>query len=581
MKYPPVSSALLVLLSAFGPPLLAAECGVPATAIALVQGSGDRSPMAGEKVTVEGIVTHDARHSGGWRGVYIQQADALADTDPTTSEALFVFTDSDIGKTSHRVRVSGEVREFHGLTELTQVTHISDCGPAPLPEAVTIPAPWPNGVVPEYLENMRVIFTKPLTVIDTYHLARYGELTLAETMQWVPTQLMPPGPVAARLFNIQLQQRLVLDDGHSRRDPRPVAYPPPGLSYHHTLRAGDTVAGLNGVLDFRFGAWRLQPTTTPEFTSENPRPQPPEKAPGSNFRVVTLNLGNYFNGNGEGEGFLASRGADSEGRLRAQTDQLVATVRGLAPDVLTVMEVENDGYGTDSALATLTEALGDGWHYASTQQAPGTDAIRVGILYQSRIVAPEGQARVQPQSGKGRPAISQTFRLKDRDTRIRVIAVHLKSKGCRHARGDNLDQNDGQGCFAKARAEAATELTAWLDSLGSPEHLAGMLLTGDFNSYARERPMEILAEAGFTDLVRHYHGYKTRSFRYKGRAGTLDYILADDRLKARAKAAQVWTINADEPPSLGYQGPFAATEDKPGPWRSSDHDPVFVDLDLQ
>lgn len=581
MKYLPISSALLVLLSAFGSPLQAAECGLPATAIAQVQGASDRSPMAGEKITVEGVVTHDARHTGGWRGVYIQQADDLADTDPATSEALFVFTDSHIGKTGHMVRVSGEVREYHGLTELTKVTQISDCGQAPLPEAVTIAAPWPNGVIPEHLENMRVSVTEPLTVIDTYNLARYGELTLAESMQWVPTQLMPPGPVAARLSEIQQQQRLVLDDGYSRRDPRPVAYPPPGLSYRHTLRAGDTVTGLNGILDFRFGAWRLQPTTTPEFTAENPRPQPPDKAPGSNFRVVTLNLGNYFNGNGKGEGFLARRGADSADRLRAQTDRLVATVQALAPDVLTVMEVENDGYGTDSALAALTGALGDGWRYASTQQAPGTDAIRVGILYQSRIVAPEGQAGVQPQSGKGRPAISQTFKLKDRDTRIRVVAVHLKSKGCRHARGDNLDQNDGQGCFAKARSESATELTSWLHGLGSPEHLAGVLLTGDFNSYARERPMEILAEAGFTDLVRHYHGTEKYSYRYKGRAGTLDYVLTDDRLKARAKAALVWNINADEPPSLSYHGPFAAPEGRPAPWRSSDHDPVLVDMDLQ
>ena len=59
---------------------------VPAgIAIGQVQGAGERSPLEGQRVTVEGAVTADFR--AGLGGVFVQDA---GDGDAATSDALFV-----------------------------------------------------------------------------------------------------------------------------------------------------------------------------------------------------------------------------------------------------------------------------------------------------------------------------------------------------------------------------------------------------------------------------------------------------------------------------------------------------------
>ncbi|MDX1799644.1 MAG: endonuclease, partial [Marinobacter sp.] len=158
---------------------------------------------------------------------------------------------------------------------------------------------------------------------------------------------------------------------------------------------------------------------------------------------------------------------------------------------------------------------------------------------------------------------------------------HFKSKRCHGARGGNRDRGDGQGCYVAARVKAATQLATWARNLPEVPALAGTLITGDLNSYARETPLSELASAGFTDLVRHFHGLDRHSFRFRGRAGTLDYGLASPDLLHRVKDARLWAVNSDEPSALGYASarvPVAAAS--AFPWRSSDHDPVIVDLAL-
>jgi predicted extracellular nuclease len=541
---------------------------------------------------VEGVLTLDARGADGFRGLYLQQADTEIDGDPATSEALFIYTDKAAGQQGRRLRVTGRIKEFHELTELTDVRTLIDCGPGTLPAPVQLSRLWPSGREPEHLENMRVSYTGPLTVIDNYNLARYGELTLAEDPQWIPTQLMPPGPATQKRQALQEKQRLILDDASGARDPRPVPYPPPALDYDNSVRAGDRVAGLTGILDYRFGAWRLQPVILPAFEARNARPPAPEKPKGSNLRVVAFNLGNYFNGNGHGEGFAGQRGAADSVGLRAQTDRLKSVIAALEPDILTVMEVENDGYGPDSALADLAGALGNDWRYLATDQKPGRDAIRIGILYNGGNIEPVGPARLQTGIDQGRLAMAQVFGQTGTKQTLRVVAVHFKSKSCRGAEGPNRDQNDGQGCYARVREQAALALARWLkqlDRIAQPAEpvvpTAGTLITGDLNSYAREIPLQRLEQAGFTDLIRQRHGLYSYSYRFRGRAGTLDYLLADAPLLNRVLAARTWAINADEPRALSYDSALSgagslSSERRSAPWRSSDHDPLVLDLAL-
>lgn len=586
---------LCLLILTFLPATAAAAsaCGDAATPIATVQGSGPTSPLTGRTVTVEGILTLDSRAGGGFGGFYLQQADTETDGERTTSEALFVYTDRATGEPGMRLRVTGQVKEYHGLTELVAVREIRSCGPEALPASVILELPW--SVDPESVENMRVSFRQPLTVVDNANLARYGELALAATDQVQPTEYLSPGDLAHRRSVRDRRNRVLLDDNRSLRDPRPIPWPPAAAS-SATVRAGDRIDRLAGILDFRFGAWRLQPAREPRFLASNPRnpapPSPPDNSapdkssPGGSVRVVALNLGNYFNGNGRGGDFPTPRGAATNAELQRQQLRLVQALRAPKPDILAVMELENDGYGPHSAIATLAAALGRHWRFISTPGEDGDDAIRTGLLYHSARVHAVGPPRRLASGSfrtRGRPPLAQDFRRADGEHTVRVIVPHLKSKSCRGARGKDRDQADGQGCYAGRRTAQAEALANWSGTASADPRSAGTLIIGDLNSYARERPLSVLAEAGFASMVHQFHpctdGHcRHYTYRYRGAKGTLDYALASEKLRPRVVAARSWLVNADEPRVPGYRS-FAGS-DADGPWRSSDHNPVIVDLSL-
>ncbi|MFN2362421.1 MAG: ExeM/NucH family extracellular endonuclease [Marinobacter sp.] len=576
-----LAPALLLWL----PVMAAAEsCGAPATAISDVQGEETSSSLAGKTVSVEGVITMDARHKDGFRGFYLQQPDHETDNNPKTSEALFVYTNRSAGSRGERVRVSGRVKEFHGLTELTDVSSVDRCGKEDLPEPVPVNLPWPGDLPPEHLENMRVEVSGELTVIDHYNLARYGELTLAARDQLIATEVIEPGKAAQSRHQSQNHSRLILDDGKGARNPRPVPWPEPNLSADNTVRAGDRVGNLSGILDFRFGAWRLQPESTPVFKPVNPRPGVPPRPESTTLRVVTLNLGNFFNGDGNGKGFPAPRGARTAAGYTQQQSRLVAALTKPDPDIIAVTEMENDGYGPNSAIADLANALGEQWRFVKADSRTGTDAIRNDLLYRSDRIRTKGRAR-RPDAASSpklaRPPVSQVFRSLEGNDTLRIIVTHLKSKACGGAAGPDRDQKDGQGCYNHSREQATRAILKWADSLPMPGSMAGTMITGDMNSYARETPLQLLAEAGYTNAVRQFHtcnetACDQTSYRYRGRRGTLDYSLVSEGLIERLVGATAWPINAEEPVALGYQGPVPVPGDQP--WRSSDHNPVITDF---
>lgn len=575
--------ALFVFLLLLASQDLAANlCGAPATPVSEIQGRGDSSPLVGDSVTVEGILTFDGRMDGGFDGFYIQQADGETDDSPETSEALFVFTRKKTGVAGERLRVSGTVKEFHGLTELADIRTIASCGSAPLPKAQILTLLWPEAL--ESLENMRVRVAQPLTIIDSWNLALYGELTLAAGDQVVPTEYLEPGPQAAQIAGRNRQQRLLLDDGRSVRHPSPIPWPPSGLSNENTVRSGDKVRELSGILDYRFGAWRIQPEKPPVFESVNARPSAPGRPEEPHVRIMTMNLENYFNGDGEGGGFPTARGAPTALALEVQHRRLVEALRRPDPDILAVTELENDGYSKVSAIAQLARALGPQWAFVKTPGADGLDKIRTGLLYRrDRIVAEAQPERLNsgPFSRKGRPPLAQTFRPEGQRFAIQIVVPHLKSKSCQGATGGDRDRNDGQGCYAGRRTEAAHALAKWLERLPQVPDLAGTLITGDLNSYFQEAPLQALQHAGFTSMVHHFHPCTAQlcahyTYRYKGEKGSLDYALASPSLKPRILGARAWIINSDEPPPLGYKHNLPSTA--ASPWRSSDHNPVITDI---
>lgn len=573
-----------------------ANCGADARNISEIQGDGTSSALVGQTVTVEGIITLDSRHRGGWRGFYLQQADGETDDNPRTSDALFVYTGLAGGTVGTRVRVTGRVKEYHDLTELTQVSELAHCGRGQLPAAIPVQLPWPDQQLPEHLENMRVTLTRPLTLIGHYQFARYGELILADRPQVVPTELLPPGQAAHDLAQKQALNRLRLDDNRSTRNPDPLPWPGPELAKGDSIRAGDRLGGLTGILDYRFGHWRLQTASAPELHRHNPRPEAPARSSATTLRVVTLNLGNFFNGDRNVGDFRNSRGASSKQEFAIQSARLVATLSAMNADIIAAVEMENDDYSSDSAIADLATALGADWRFVATPGDTGSGAIRTDLLYRADRVRAVGKPLrlISSKWAHGnRPPVTQLFQpLSDKDKPVvRIIVPHFKSKACGGARGADKNQNDGQGCYASRRSEAADALAEWLDSRSGPGNLtvtltgtfAGTLVTGDLNSYAREWPIQRLEKAGLTNLIRSRHKCKPAdctqtTFRYQGRKGSLDYSLGSALLLDYVVNAGTWQINAAEFPATGYRGPLSAPAD--AAWRSSDHNPVYTDLAL-
>lgn len=564
-------------------------CGAPATLISAVQGSTDISPLSGESVVIEAIVSAVFNGPGQLAGFYVEEELADRDNNPHTSEGLFIYAPGSSASEGQRLRIAGNVVEFNGLTELTDLAEIADCGTGQLPPPVAISLPWDSAAAPEAFESMRVRFEEPLVVNDTYDLGRFGTLTLGSGRQFIPTNVAEPGADAVKFAAMQQLDRILLDDASNRQNPALVPYPAPELSASNTVRAGDQVTDLVAVLDYRFNEWRLQPVASPSFIASNPRPAEPELTDRGNLVVASFNVLNYFNGDGMGGGFPTPRGASNPEELSRQTAKLVSAIRALNADIVGLMEIENDGYDEFSAIASLAAELGPDWGYVDPGlELLGSDAITVGFIYRTdrvEVVGPAATLSLSPFDDLNRQPLAQTFAPMGVDDGVTVAVNHFKSKGCGGATGAEADQNDGQSCWNPTRTQAASALANWLaaDPTGTGE--SDLLIIGDLNAYAKEDPVTALAQAGYTDLLASLVGEQAYTYVFFGQAGYLDHALANESLMAKVADVAVWTINADEPRALDYNLEFKTPQQQAGffaadAYRSSDHDPVIVALKL-
>ncbi|MDF2178850.1 ExeM/NucH family extracellular endonuclease [Aliiglaciecola sp. CAU 1673] len=564
------------------------QCGDSATLISAIQGEGDASPLLNQSAIVEAVVTASFPNL---RGYFVQEEAADQDANGNTSEGLFVYTNSSTGLPVEGtlVRVMGNVAEFYNKTQLAQSEAALDCGAAAVSPAV-VSLPFANASSAEALEGMLVTFEQNLTVTDNYNLGRYGEVTLSNGRVYIPTNLHLPGSAEAQALAAQnTLNRILLDDGVSGQNPVNVIYPTGGLSASNTLRTGDMVTSLTGVVDYNFNEYRVVPTQAPTFVQANARTAAPELAQG-NLKIASLNVLNFFNGDGQGGGFPTARGADTAQEYTRQLDKLVSALVAMDADIIGLMEIENDGYGGNSAIAQLVAAvnarLGEARYAFVNAGGPiGTDAIAVGMLYDTTSVELVGNALINTDAVFSRPPLAQRFLGKDSLGELTVAVNHFKSKGCGGASGADQDQNDGQGCYNASRVAQAQTLTAWLQSEPSLSKDKDQLIIGDLNAYAKEDPIMALGSAGFTNLISEFVGATGYSYVFGGQAGYLDHALASSNLLAQVLDVTEWHINADEPRILDYNTEFkSATQVNdfyaPDAYRVSDHDPVIISLQL-
>ena len=483
----------------------------------------------------------------------------------------------------------------------------------------------------------------------------------------------------AQVIEGNLNNRLIIDDGQSGQNPDAFEFIPnltPGDNGNGILDAGDTfnaegptlrlgseitgVTGdagqddITGVMTFSFGEYRMlidgQLVIDPA-TNEDARPATPADV-GGDIQVAAFNVLNYFTSFSDSAATNPAgqaRGASSASDLDRQTTKLVEAFFETGAEVFAIQEIENNGFGADSAIAALVDALnaeaalrGTGASYAfvdpTSDAGPiGTDAITTGLIYDTTAVnLVNSDFRVfdevsaadtfavaevlNPFVGSGdqlgdfqrnRPVVAAEFEDKASGETFTVASNHFKSKGDSNLadlakaaqafldgggtgitqadidalRADpNFDQGDGQGFWNAVRADAAGELTTWLETGYNGTGTENVLLLGDFNAYAKEDPVQTIAEdPDYVDLIDSFIGQEDAfSFVFDGQQGTLDQALASDDIAALVTGVTEWHINAQEPDLLNYNSRFNDPGFfSPDVFASSDHDPLILGLDMQ
>jgi len=586
MKFSYLPLTLLSALLCSQP--VAASCDAEYTHIAAIQGSGDSSPLLAQQLSTQGVVTAVVYPGSQAAGIMLRattagSAAAAASLFIADREAAAIYRPGQL------LQVSGTVAEINQLTSLAQITDIKLCEGSAVVAPLTLRLPLAAEQNWEQLEGALLRFEQTLTVNDTYGLGRYGEVTLADTRLMTATELLAPGKEAAALSAIQQQRHmLVLDDGSAQQNPDPVRFGETLLTAANTLRIGDSVSRLEGVLLQDERGYRLLPTKAPHFAATNPRPATPQAKPAKALRIASFNVLNYFNGSGQHPAFPTRRGASSAAELARQQAKTVSALAALDADIIGLLEVENNGYSQQGALANLTAALNKlaakPYRFIITTEQPGSDAIKVALLYRPSAVSVEGKAAMllaKPFDWGSRPPLAQSFRHLASGELVTVSINHFKSKGScpKDAADKNADQGDGQACWNALRVTSAKALSDWLASQPTGVASDKQLILGDLNAYRLEDPVTTLEQRNW-----HYLSAaegSQYSYVYRGRTGSLDHALASPALAAQLHSMQHWAINADEPVLLDYNVEFKSDSLQqqlyaPTPYRSSDHDPLIA-----
>ncbi|MGC4080872.1 MAG: ExeM/NucH family extracellular endonuclease [Vicinamibacterales bacterium] len=513
------------------------------TAIHTIQGSSLTSSMAGQIVEVEGIVVGSFRSSSQLQGFYLQEPDATWDGDPATSEGIFIF-DGGVGadvNVGDRVRVKGTVAEFSGsgsflgatrtssLTEIGNLQNELVCSSGNPVTRTTITLPTPTSTTLEQYEGMAVSIEQQLTVTGNFSLGTFGQLDLAPSVLFTPT-VSPNQSTWAAQADLNVRSVIALDDASTRANANlyPTIFPQGGLSAANTLRAGDLVnydpntgstTPLVGVLDDRFGAYRIEPTAPVTFFAANPRPaiQPLLAGVGGRFRAVSANVLNFFvvfNPPG--------RGAANQTELDHQKTKVIEALFGMNGDVYGLSEVQNAVSGntggapyTNAALQSLVDGLNcrQAGEAPTCQNAPlgpftfvdtlnlgasnGTDAIRSAIIYRTDRLFPVGGPAAYYQNDQNRPTLAQTFRpasgAKAAEQTFTFVVNHFRSKGSACGAGSD---DPFQGNCNGMRLNMAQNVVSWLAGNPTADTASSrkLLLVGDFNAYYGEESDAVLRE---------------------------------------------------------------------------------------
>ncbi|HEX7831641.1 MAG TPA: endonuclease/exonuclease/phosphatase family protein [Thermoanaerobaculia bacterium] len=615
---------------------------VSLTPIHDVQGPGASSPVVGSSVTIRGIVTGVKSN-----GFFVQEEDAEVDADPATSEGIFVFTSAAppaAAAFTAQVQVTGTVAEFvptadpqqPPVTELTSPT-VVQLQPAgqPLPTAVNLTATFPDPAGPhdqlERLEGMRV---------------NVASITVSGPSDGTINEANNTGTSNGRFHGVITGvARPFREPGVQAPDTVPVGTIPPIPRWDFnperlriesatinaqpilTVKSGDVVAPVRGVVDYGFRGYAIYPDGTlgTPVVTPGTLPTTVTTPTGQEFTVASFNIFHFYNTTDDaGSDVILTAGAYNDRLNKAS----IAIRNNLKfPDIIGLQEVENLGVLNDLATKINNDAVAasqpNPMYVAYLSEGNDVGGIDVGFLVKTAPVtggAPRvtvnsvvqiGAATTWIDPDDGNPAL-----LNDRPSLVLdgvinrgpgltfpiiVINNHLRSL-------IGIDSNLPDGATTEGdrvrrkRQTQADQLAQYLQGRLTSNPNEHIVLVGDFNAFefndGYADPINTIlgtpppdnqtvvcatcptapntndgvdqVNPNLVNLVNTPPAAERYSYIHDGNAQNIDHALVSAGLVTDTTARRI------EHPRINTDYPETERANAASPLRISDHDPVVA-----
>jgi predicted extracellular nuclease len=570
--------------------VLTSGCSSSSVTIMDIQGTGHFSPLQGRISETSGVVTFVDQNGEGF---FIQ--DPAGDGDPATSDGIFVSIEG--AQPGFRMPVVGDIVRLRGQVEELQIgsalprTQISglqqvdiQASGNPLPASVeleNLPTESLNDgkAYWEPLEGMWVGLHNGLVVAPTNS---YGEFAA----------LVKPATNPGSGFFPENQHILLrsLGDNEVDYNPERIQIAEETDVSSITVRPGDEIVELLGVVDYTFGNYKIRPSHVEVQNQGMPEvPVSTRTGPDGDFVITTFNVENLFDLENDPE-------KDDEGttpspeELETKLRKLEAVIRAelRLPDIIVVQEVENA-----TILAQLAERVnhGGGTSYRATSLGSSDRrGIENGFLWdQQRVVLKEAKLLSGPGVEKafgstsespGREPLVGSFDVHGRP--IIVVGNHFRSKG-----GDDplFGINDPPHRRTEAQRKAQARVVRdYADSILDNDPSAWVVIAGDLNDFqfgepgeGPDHPLAILegsdGQVALTNLVLREDEAERFTYIYQGNSQVLDHILVSPQMLERLAAVDILHFDASYP--------AAFERDSSIHLRASDHDAVEARFQLR
>ncbi|MFM1601902.1 endonuclease/exonuclease/phosphatase family protein [Helcococcus ovis] len=536
-----------------------------------IQGTAHKSLLEQRNVKVKDVVVTAL---DGKDAFYIQ--DINPDKDEKTSDGIHVFKTNHNVKVGDVVEIDGKVRETFGdgysskyksdlsITEISAKT-IINTGKT---EKIKVHKIFKNSIPSKYIDNDRFIKFDPQEDAIDFWESIEGMIVELNGAKVIGPQISKQ----VYVLPLDSEQKLNKLGGvnlDKNNNPNII-----GLDVNDDIKvkAGDQITNsIKGPVTYGFGNYKIVVSGKLEIKEFDKKDDKTNIVKDKDkLTVATYNVENFTALNDEKKG-------TTEEKVQKIANSIVNDLN--APDIITLLEVQDDDGPTDSGNVSATESgkrltqaianLPNGVKYTYVDIAPENNKdggqpggnIRIGLIYNPDRVEFKNVEAI----GKGNPLFngvrkSLVSNFEFNGEKVMVVANHLNSKI-----GDDGLFGAKQPPIFKTevkRVKLAKVINEYIAKKLNENPKLNVVVTGDFNDYENTSTLKTIAGNELINLVDRHAEDDRFSFFFRGISQTLDHILVSKNIADKSVFDMIH-INSLYMESHG---------------RASDHDPVMVQI---